>query len=222
MSLLTLSVILLWVLFALLTVMVLLVYRQFGLMYLGASTTVRLRGVAIGRQAPSDVTVMSDVGPFTLDWSAPGEGRATMLVLAGAECPLCERLVPKLNEFVETWAHRVDVTFVDRTDDSESFTRALPEVRNWRYGYSPGGALHNAFDIEAQPYAYLIDSRGIVVVRDIVNTTTAMATLLGTAIEPDGSLRRNEVVLPIQFVSKPEPNGNGQDTAQPSPGPSHV
>jgi methylamine dehydrogenase accessory protein MauD len=179
MTLLVISTVLLWILVMFMVVLVILLYRQFGLLYLGSGARVRLQGVQVGGNAPEPLRAVDSRGEeFSLDWTAPGPDRATLLLLTAPECPLAEALVPELNEFSESWATAVDVLLVDRALPDGAPLRRLPVEPTWRYAFSPGSVVHRAFDIDVSPYAYVIGSDGTVRARDIVNDTRALAALI--------------------------------------------
>src|SRR5574341_2258934 len=98
MQALVISVVLLWLLVLVLLVLVVLLYRQFGLLYLGSGQRVRMTGRPVGKHAVEGLTVELEGTEVALDWSRPGEGRGTLLVLGGPICPLCAELVPQLND----------------------------------------------------------------------------------------------------------------------------
>ena len=189
MSLLVASVVLLWVVVLVLVVLVILVYRQFGLIYLGSGRSVRIPGVQVGHHAPEHLTVAVDGELVPVDWTAPGEGRGTMVLFGAPDCPLCERIVPMLNHFASEWRHTVDLLFVDRFAADRFISRPLPIDRGWTYAISAGGAFHEAFDIQATPYCYVVNAKGVVQAREIVNTIESMHTLLIGALDPDKGFR---------------------------------
>jgi len=89
----TLSYVGLWLLVALLAVLMTLMYRQIGLIYLGGRGRADLGGIEIGRPMPS-IPVISGEYEVTVDWSAAARGRrGTIAFFALAELPLVRRAV---------------------------------------------------------------------------------------------------------------------------------
>lgn len=178
MGFITFSVIVLWILVAVLTFLVLLVYRQFGLLYLGSSGAVRLRGREVGQHAPDGLLLRGgDGGEIPLDWRAAGDGRFTVLLLTAEKCPLCNELLLHLDDFIDRWKRLADVIVADRVEREVDNVRGVG-TRRWRHGLSVGGACHAAFDVDVQPYTYIIDSAGIIRARDIVNVPQAIDAML--------------------------------------------
>src|SRR5438552_2473824 len=92
------SVVALWVLFLVNFVLVLLLYRHFGLMSLGTLEGVQRDGLAIGAQAPDVVGVRPDGTDMT--WSAPVR-RASFLLFAAPDCEPCKAVLPGLDVLAE-------------------------------------------------------------------------------------------------------------------------
>ena len=204
MSLLAVSVVLLWAIVIVLVLLVTLLYRQFGLLYLGSGGAVRLRGREVGRRAPDDIILSESAGQdFAVTWDDVGQGRCTILLLTGESCPLCEALVPELNDFTRMWADVADVVVADRAESSDLPTRPLPDPRDWRYGRSIGGACHKAFDIDIQPYAFLIDWQGIIRARDIVNATPQREALLRSILGDDRRVMASGFRSPVELTPNP-------------------
>jgi methylamine dehydrogenase accessory protein MauD len=196
---LTAAVIVLWILFFLVLLLVLVLYRQFGLLYLGSGGRIRLTGLEPGGRAPEGQTVVIDGRESTIEWSAVGSGRATLVVFGGPRCPICEKLIPELDEAVALWGELVDILFVDRSMDGSTPTRVLPSPRSWRYFLSPDDALYRDFDVEVSPYAFLVDAAGTVLNKRIVNSLDHLAWVVETAVtSTDGQLREVHDA-PIRF-----------------------
>jgi methylamine dehydrogenase accessory protein MauD len=183
MTALVVSVVVLWVLVLLLSIIVILLYRQFGLLYIGSGRRIRMTGLAVGKHAPNGLNLTVEGQDRELSWATAEAGRGTVLIFGGPLCPLCETLVQELDEAVRALGHLVDFIFVDRhsAHDEDHEPRALPETRLWQYAVSENGAAHDAFDVVASPYAFLIDANGIVVAKDIVNSADGLAALVETA-----------------------------------------
>ncbi|CAN5240984.1 hypothetical protein BH18ACT4_BH18ACT4_07750 [soil metagenome] len=219
MSLLGVSVILLWILTSVLTVLVILLYRQFGLLYLGSSTAVRLRGLQVGRSAPEGLTLVApDGSTLALDWAAAGAGRGTVLVLTAPLCPLCEKLLSALNGFVDEWGSVVDVVVADRSDgDAATTPRSLSDGVRWRYGVSVEADVHHAFDIDVQPYVFVISDDGVVAARDIVNTTDRLGSIVTACLDESGRIASGRFVDPVELTHR-EPSLDRSTLAYNQPG----
>jgi methylamine dehydrogenase accessory protein MauD len=185
---LTASVIALWVLVLGLTVLVMLLYRQFGLLYVGSSGRVAMSGLEIGAKAPTGLTAAVDGANKALDWAAAGRGRSTLIIFGGPGCPLCARLTPTLAEFADGWRWAVDVWFIERgLDDIEVSGKTVDTSDLWMYAVSVGGKVHDAFDIEVNPFAFVVSHEGMVTAKGLVRTSEELAHLVETARGESGS-----------------------------------
>ena len=101
MALLVAAVALLYVLHVTLAVLVIVLYRQFGLVYVGSRRSHEMVGPPVGARAPSGLKVFSTEDAevsLALDWSTVQPGGVTLLLLGGDACPLCDHLLHHLDE----------------------------------------------------------------------------------------------------------------------------
>ncbi len=83
------SMSLLWLAVIVLTVLVLLLYRQFGLAYMSGRAKAGLQGLDLGARArPVALTALDGTG-YAIDWSAAPQDGATVLLFAQPSCPIC-------------------------------------------------------------------------------------------------------------------------------------
>lgn len=188
MTLLTIAVVLLWVLMLLISVLVVLLYRQFGLIYIGSRGRLGLTGLAVGSEAPEVAHLRMAGRDFALDWSAGGGGRGTLVIFGAPGCTLCKKLTPQLNLFADKWAHLVDLIFVEKGPLPGGPTHDPANRTQWMYAEDPEGELHRAFDIEATPYAFVVDSARRVLAKGIVNNADGAEGVMSMALTEDGVL----------------------------------
>jgi hypothetical protein len=190
MTILVVAVALLWALMALMSVLVVLLYRQFGLIYIGSRARLALTGLAVGAKAP-DVAHLRMAGRgFSWSWNAEVPGRGTLVIFGQPQCLLCAELTPQLNNFADKWAHLVDLIFVERGPLPAGPTHDPANRTQWMYAEDPNGELHAAFDIEATPYAFAVDSARRVLAKGIVNGVSDLEGVLSLALGNDGGLKK--------------------------------
>ena len=112
------SMSLLWVAVIVLTVLVLLLYRQFGLAYMSGRARAGLQGLDLGARARPVALTGLDGSAHEIDWSAapgsaaPGAGvtgpgatgpGATVLVFAQPSCPICGDLAADAAGLPASW-----------------------------------------------------------------------------------------------------------------------
>ncbi len=190
MTLLVVAVAFLWALMALLSVLVVLLYRQFGLIYIGSKARLALTGLAVGAKAPTIAHLRMAGRALDWNWNAGVPNRGTLAIFGQPACTLCAELTPQLNVFADKWAHLVDLIFVERGPlpagpTHDPFNRTI-----WMYTEDPDGELHAAFDIEATPYAFVVDSARRVLAKGIVNDVKGLEGVLSLALADDGSLTK--------------------------------
>lgn len=206
MTSLTVAVIVLWAVVLGLALLVLMLYRQFGLLYLGSGGRVRLTGLAIGHQAPAGQPVLLDGESRLLDWGSPGPGRASLVIFGGPRCPICEQLLPQLDEAVSLWGSLVDVLFVDRRIGNASVdghARVIPDPRRWTYALSEDGSVYRDFDVEVSPYAFLVDHTGKVLNKRIVNSLDHLALVVQDAVDEVTGRLRPTVEQAVSLTKNP-------------------
>lgn len=208
MTMLVVAVAVLWFVVAILSVLVVLLYRQFGLLYMGSRNRIALTGRAVGSSAPSNIE-LEVAGRFVnWDWRAAGSGRATLAIFAVPQCPLCDELVPGLNDFADKWGELVDVLFIERGPLPDGPTHDVPTRTQWTYAVTPDNTLHEAFDVEATPFAFLVSSSGTVLAKGIVNITQHLEGVIGLALDDRGRLIPDELAGTL-----PPPDGSAAEVS---------
>ncbi len=178
---LTVAVGALWALFFVLTTLVVLLYRQFGLLYIGSRARVEETGLAPGKRLPLSHTV--DLGEAALALrevlSLTPDQRGSILIFGGPGCELCNQLVPQLDEFQQTQPE-IKTVYIDRSINH----RWTAGGHSWVYGVSQEGALHDAMDAAVSPFAFVADRAGVVAAKGLVNTPDDLRRLIETAALP--------------------------------------
>lgn len=184
MAVLIASVVLLYVLFCALAILVIVLYRQFGLVYMGSRRSNELTGPAAGQSAPAGLRVVSPESgaSLDLDWSALEPGAAgTLLLLGGESCPVCEHLLHHLNDDLVLDPQVVRVLFIDKNPRGLPGAIPVPRDGRWQHWRSRDGAVQDAFDVEVSPFAFVIDRDGIVRAKGIVSEPPDILGLLTRA-----------------------------------------
>jgi hypothetical protein len=187
------SVVLLYLLVCVLAILVIVLYRQFGEVYVGSRRSLEMAGPPVGARAPEGLRVISpdtDELSLALDWGAVHTDGATLLLLGGEVCPLCEHLLRHLDDDLPPGFGDVRVLFVDK--DPGSVPSAVPSslTGRWQHWRSAEGSVHTAFDVEVSPFAIVIDHEGIIRAKGIVSTPREIEELMrearlpGTAAPP--------------------------------------
>lgn len=197
MEVLIVSVVLLWILVLLLAILVILLYRQFGLIYIGSKGRIEQTGLQVGTQAPTTLQLEVEGEMAAWDLQSDSDLRATFVLMSSPNCELCAYLIPRLNSSAETWRHAVRFLVVDRGDPNVPGPfRELPHEREWTYAISPDGNMHHTFDVDATPFAFVLDSDAKVLAKGLVNVPEHVDGLIERGLKGgDGSRDQDERVL---------------------------
>lgn len=185
------SVVLLWIVVLVLAILVILLYRQFGLVYIGSRGRIAETGLPVGAQAPTPLLV--EVNGQSKPWSWNGPNRvATAVVMTAPDCRVCEELIPELQSLARKWSTTLPILVVDRLNRSQSIaTRTdLPLQRAWTYAADHDGRLHNSFDVVATPFAFVVDTEGRVRAKGLVNYASTIETMARSVLDSPESLAK--------------------------------
>ena len=161
------SYIILWAVVLGLIVLVFLLYRQLGIMYLGSAEGVSRDGLPKGTPAP-DFSLTDQYG--NVQRLANYRGQPTFLVFGSPSCNPCRVLLPQLHEWAA--AHPdVGVIWLNATTPDESLKfvsdmgAQLPVVP-----HSPDDKIADRYKVRVTPFCFLVDGTGIIRAKGLVNS----------------------------------------------------
>lgn len=163
----TLSIVALWLLVAVLVILVLLLYRQFGLIMMPASGRAALRGLDVGSSVPKINGSVTSTGGSPVDLDGALRGGLALLVAASPNCPVCERIWGELSR----WPFEPGLaTLVWIDGDGASRGSHLP---GWLVCSSTGEAAHALLQVPVVPFFYLI-SKGAIMDKGLATGTAEL------------------------------------------------
>jgi methylamine dehydrogenase accessory protein MauD len=160
------SYIVLWLVVLALIVLVLLLYRQLGIMYLGTAEGVSRDGLNRGTSAP-DFTLTDQYGhPQRL---AAMRGKPAALLFGSPSCGPCRLLAPQLDD----WAKKhpdINVVWLNAASSDES-ARFVAEtgLKVPVAAYSPESKLLDLYKVRVTPFIFMLDEVGVVRAKGLVN-----------------------------------------------------
>lgn len=168
----------LWVLVVVLSAVVLALVRQVGVLHeriAPAGALVLRGGPAVGEPAP--VLEVADLeGHAHRLGSARADGRSTLLLFVSPSCPVCKSLLPAVKSSRKDERAWMDVILASDGDASvqREFVRAqgLDGIP-----YVVSAALGLAYQVGRLPFAALLDERGILRGRGLVNSREHLESL---------------------------------------------
>jgi len=165
------SYILLWLVVLALIVLVLLLYRQLGIMYLGTAEGVSRDGLPRGTVAP-DFNLTDQYGqPQRL---AAYRGKPTALLFGSPSCGPCRLLVPQLHD----WAKKhpdISVLWLNAATEEESL-RFVSEVGASLpvAPYTPESKLLDKYKVRVTPFIFMLDEVGVIRAKGLVNNKSGL------------------------------------------------
>ena len=194
------SMSLLWVAVIVLTVLVLLLYRQFGLAYMSGRARAAMQGLDLGARARPVALTGLDGSAHDIDWSAapvpgatgpgatvpgatgPGATApaATVLIFAQPSCPICGDLAADAAGLPASWPSSRFV-WVDGTVTGRP-RRAVDSAPGWMVGTAQDDAVHQAWDVSGSPFAYVVGASGRIAAKGVVNRAADVERLLANVL----------------------------------------
>ncbi|HET9014991.1 MAG TPA: redoxin domain-containing protein [Thermomicrobiaceae bacterium] len=174
------SYIALWVIIVMLSVIVMGLLRQLGLIQLrlGPEPGVLLtrEGLERGTQAPDfEATNLNSNEPMRL---GSLRGQRTVLVFVSPTCFSCRQLAPHLNEVRRNQeGHTHIVTICYGSQDTCSEFRAAYRLETPLL-LDATNAIGKSYNVNMTPFAYLIDENGVVRIRGVVNSWPQLEALI--------------------------------------------
>ena len=192
------SYVVLWgvVLFQGLVIFVLM--RQLGIIYLGTAQGVGRDGIAPGQRAP-DFALPDLAG--SVRTLADYRGRLLLLAFGSTSCAPCRGLVPDLNAFAQTHAGELDALFAIRGTPAET-QRFVDELSlQVPAGVYNDDELPEKYKTRVTPFAFIVDGEGVVRSKGLANNRAHLDMLLEQARKELASKRgaRNGVSTDVSL-----------------------
>lgn len=176
-NLLIVSNVLLWVAFLGVTVVMLGLMRQVGLLHersspMGAMITDH--GPDIGDKAP-ELDLKDFAGRAVRIGGPAADGRQTLLMFTAPTCPVCDKLFPIIKSIAR--AEKISVVMISdgAPEEHRRFldTHDLGEIR-----YVVSAEAGMAFQVGKIPYGVLLDPQGTIRAKGLTNTREHLESLL--------------------------------------------
>jgi AhpC/TSA family len=167
----------LWVLVIVLSVLLLLVYRHFGMMALGTIQGVQRDGIPVGDAAP-DITATRPSGGETV--LRPGSSGPALVVFASPDCEPCAVVLPYLNNFVGRSSAPEVITVVP--GPATTAERMSDEYRLiYECFAEDGSGAFDAYRVRVTPFAFVVGSDGRVLAKGLCSEPLMLRDLLAAA-----------------------------------------
>jgi methylamine dehydrogenase accessory protein MauD len=175
---LTVSNIVLWIMVLSLSLVVLALVRQLGVLHeriAPAGALMLNRGLNVGERVP--MLDLLDLDGRDLRLGAPrADGKSTLLVFVSPSCPVCKTLLPILKSGRKDERDWLEVVLASDGDPQEHRKFAID---NGLAGipYVVSAALGISYQVSRLPFAALLDAAGILRARGLVNSREHLESL---------------------------------------------
>ena len=178
MSALAISNLVLWLLVLALSAVVLALARQLGVLHeriAPAGALMLNRGLTVGEPAPM-LEVADLQGRAHRVGSPRADGRSTLLLFVSPSCPVCKSLLASVKSSANDERAWMDVILASDGDQAEQ--REFVRVQGLDgIPYVVSAALGLAYQVSRLPFAALLDDRGILRARGLVNSREHLESL---------------------------------------------
>jgi methylamine dehydrogenase accessory protein MauD len=178
MSALAISNVVLWVLVIALILVIVALARQVGVLHERISPVGALmlnRGLKVGEAVPQLQLVALDERKVAIG-GVRDDGRSTLLLFVSPTCPVCQSLLPVVKSSHRSERAWLDVVLAGDGDVAEQ--RAYIEKNGLtEFPFVVSTPLGMSFQVSRLPYAALIDERGALRARGLVNSREHLESL---------------------------------------------
>jgi methylamine dehydrogenase accessory protein MauD len=175
---LVLAILVLWILVIGLTLVVLALVRQVGVLHERITPVGALmlaRGLKVGELAPT--LTVADLADRSLAIGGPrADGRSTLVMFVSPTCPVCKVLLQVLissRKSEQSWLEIVLASDGDLDSQREFVTAQRLDA----FPYVVSASLGMAYQVSRLPFAVLIDADGVLKARGIINSREHLESL---------------------------------------------
>jgi len=180
MTALIISTAMLWIAVVALAATVYALVRQIGVLHeriAPAGALTLSGGLQAGEPAPELTLVTLTGEPLTLGASARA-GRGLLLFFLSPTCPVCQSLLPVVRRMANEERAWLDVVLASDGSTLPEHQAYVKDKGLDAFPYVVSQELGVAFGVGKLPYAALLDNRGVLAAKGIVNTREHLESLL--------------------------------------------
>lgn len=168
---------LLWGVVVLLSLTVMALARQIGVLHervAPAGALINGAGPGVGEQAPR-LEVHAIGGNAVTVGARLAKGQAMLMLFVSQTCPICKKLIPIALDFARS--ERLDVLFVGDADLAEQ-RKLITQFGIDEHCFVNGPEIGMAFRVDKLPYAVLLDDEGVISAKGLVNSREHFESLI--------------------------------------------
>jgi methylamine dehydrogenase accessory protein MauD len=172
------SNVVLWLVVIALSVALLAVVRQLGVLHERIAPVGALmlaKGLKVGESAPQIDALDLDGRTITVGGARP-DGRATLIMFVSPSCPVCKTLLPMLKSSLASERDWLDIILA--SDGDSAHQREFVQAnRLGGFPYIVSAPLGISYQVSRLPFAALVDAQGVLRARGIVNSREHLESL---------------------------------------------
>lgn len=189
------SYVALWILLVFLSLLVLLLYRHFGLVVLGSLEGVQRDGLPVGETAP--VINGSTPDGTRTSW-APGHGEASLVLFAAPDCEPCEQVMPSVISLAGVQARSNPSILAVVGGPPELAARLVDKFGPpFRCIADDGSGNFDHYRVRVTPFAFVVGADGRIYAKGLCDDALRLRDLLFT-----GGL--DEAAVALEVSERPQ------------------
>jgi methylamine dehydrogenase accessory protein MauD len=168
---------LLWAVVIFLSLAVLALARQVGILHervAPAGALIHGAGPGVGEQSPRLEVHALAGNAITVGANLPA-GKALLMLFVSQTCPICKKLIPIAVDFSKS--ERLDVLFVGDADLGEQ-RKLITQFSLDERRFVNGSEIGMAYRVDKLPYAVLLDDLGVIAAKGLVNSREHFESLI--------------------------------------------
>jgi methylamine dehydrogenase accessory protein MauD len=168
---------LLWIVIIFLSLAVLALARQVGVLHervAPAGALINGAGPGVGEQSPR-LEVHALGGNAITVGSTLATGNALLMLFVSQTCPICKKLIPIAVDFAKS--ERLDVLFVGDADLGEQ-RKLIAQFGLDEQRFVNGPEIGMTYRVDKLPYAVLLDDLGVIAAKGLVNSREHFESLI--------------------------------------------
>lgn len=165
-----------WLLLIIVSILVLLIYRHFGLVALGTVEGVQRDGLGVGEMAPTVKGVTAQ--GKSVEW-VPEPGYSYLLAFVSPACEPCAKILPSILQFAASNSEAKVILIVDGPQE-----RIVRLIERFHPPSSvlclaeKGSGAYLTYKVRVSPFAFMVGKDGRIYGKGLCDTTARLQYLL--------------------------------------------
>ncbi|GGB44683.1 hypothetical protein GCM10011409_22840 [Lentibacillus populi] len=157
----------LWILLILVIISLIMVFRQFGEVYLKSSDSISRDGLAIGEKTPElNIPLVNGNGKFN---NAMFQYNPTLLTFVSPNCGACKNMVPELKDAIYQYKDRFNFILITigKKEENQQLIQNF-DISDVLY-VDEDMKVFQDFRVRVTPFAFMVNEDGVVIEKGLNN-----------------------------------------------------